>query len=397
MDKLKKENLLINCNSIPTEAIITFIVEGSITLVEFEQAGLAKSTITLVQQLMEKGKDVTDAEGKKERVLRLIKSGRIEMGEIQAHINKKLISFDDLEDTGLSTTLINSFKHFLSTDRIRKSKNIDELPPMQEGRTDVYFIGVAGSGKSTMLAGLLKIAHTSGILLADPSSGLEGSNYQRELIQDLNKGVLPLGTEVGAYNYVALSFKDETGREHPFNIVDVPGENYKSIVQNAEVEALLRYINNSNKKILIFVIDSLSHENGYNDGRNSLDQSIAYVNIMQMFASHGIFEKTDAVYFIVNKFDALKESRYAHDDRKNGDLALEYLEEEFKGLIENCKSIRNNTRFNFPIKVMPFSIGSISYNYILNHLNKDFPTTLLNQLMKDSFIIKGGTAKIFKQ
>jgi hypothetical protein len=97
----------------------------------------------------------------------------------------------------------------------------------------------------------------------------------------------------------------------------------------------------------------------------------------------------------VNKFDAVKESKYPYDDRPNGDLALEFLNEDFLGLKNNCISARTDTRNRIKIKVIPFSIGSLSYGAILNTLNKEFSQTILNQIMKDSFIIAGGTNKIF--
>jgi len=402
MDNIRKQNILLNCNSLDTNALVNLIYGGEITIDEFIKAGLSSSKIEEVKQTVQEEEKKRRAEGdtlkrnelKKEQLDKIAR-GKVGAEKIKELLNSRAITFDDLEDEGLSKTLVNSLKHFCSTDRIRKPKTVDELPPMQEGRTDVYFIGVAGSGKSTMLAGLLKTAHMLGISLPDPLAGKEGAVYQAELIQDLNKGVLPQGTQQGTYNYVALSLKDQRGKNHPFNIVDVPGENYRNMFQNAEVEALLRYIKNSNKKILIFVIDSLAHDNGYNDSKNQLDQSIAYVNILQMFKSNGILEETDAIYLIANKYDAIKERRYPLDDRKKGDLAMDYLSEEFLSLIENCKSAREECKNHFPIKVMPFSIGNISHDYILNSFDREFSNTLINQLLRDSFVITGGASKVF--
>jgi Double-GTPase 1 len=390
MDTIRKNNILLNCNTIDTQGIINLIQNGDITLDEFVNAGLDGNTIVKLSQ----EKKRQEINGQKGEALNKILKGRITAEEIKGLVNSKTITFDDLLDEGLPQRTVNALKLYCSTEIIRRAFTIDQLKPMEEGRTDIYFIGVAGSGKSTMLAGLLKAAHSNGVLLPDTYNN-EGSKYQADLMQDLNRGLLPKRTEDGSYNYVALSINDVNNKRHPFNIVDVPGENYRSIFENAEVSKLLRYINNSNKKILIFVIDSLAHDNGYFGG-NQLDQSIAYVNILQMFKSNGVLEDTDAIYLVVNKFDAIKESRYSMDDRPKGDLALEFLNGEFLGLIRNCQAAREETKNYFTIKVMPFSIGSLSYGSILNSFNKEFANTMIKQLIRDSFIIKGGVGKVFK-
>ena len=263
---------------------------------------------------------------------------------------------------------------------------------MEEGRTDVYFVGLPGSGKSTMIAGLLNVANKTGVLLPDPYHAA-GVTFSTNLIQDLTRGVLPLATPKGSYNYIAASLSDSNHKRHPLNIVDVPGELYKDIQENAEVDKFLKYINNNNKKILIFVIDSLEHEN--NTSAGSYDQSVVFPNILQMFNRNGVLEQTDAIYLVVNKFDAIKESKYAFDDRANGDIALDFLNEEFIGLKNNCLDARKNNRNTIKIKVIPFSIGSLSYGSILNSLDRDFAKTILNQITKDSFIVSGGAHKIF--
>ena len=404
MEIIKKRQTLLFCNDIATKDLIAIIQGGEITLDEFIQANLDQGKIVDIQNVIKSTEDerkkedeMTKKKNQKTDVVKDILRGRTGADKIQEQINAKSFSFDDLLDEGLSLKTVNSLKHYCSTNRIRKPKTLDQLPPMQDGRTDVYFVGVAGSGKSTMLAGLLKTAHMNGILLPDPKSNNEGSLYQTELIQDLNKGVLPKSTQIGSYNYIALSLQDENGKNHPFNIVDVPGENYTNIFENAEVESLLKYIGNNNKKILIFVVDSLAHNEGYiSESQNQLDQSLAYVNILQMFQSNGVLEQTDAVYFIVNKYDEIKEIKYPHDERPKGDHALEYMTEEFLSLLENCKSIRKSSNNKFKIKVMPFSIGSIAHKYILTSFDKEFTSTLIKQLLKDSFVIRGGAPQVFK-
>jgi hypothetical protein len=399
MTDIQKNNILFNCNTISIINILKIIEEGEITLDEFITAGLDASKIEEIEKERRKAINIEKEESEKEEIksqktvhLDKILKGRIFAEEIKGLINKRAITFDDILDAGVSSKTVNALKNYCSTERISKITKIDDLPPMEEGRTDVYFVGLPRAGKSTMIAGLLNVAHRTGILLPDPYN-IEGLNFKDELIQNLDRGVIPLPTPEESYNYIAASLNDANKKRHPLNIVDVPGELYNKIQGNPEVDKFLKYINNKNKKILIFVIDPLENPN------NKFLQNTVFPNIVQMFKDNGVLEQTDAIYLVVNKFDAIKDTKHSYDGKCNGDIALDYItDDEFRllGLKNNCIAARADTRNSIKIKVMPFSIGSLSYGSILNTLDKSFAQTLLNQIMKDSFIVSGGVNKIFK-
>jgi hypothetical protein len=410
MDPHKKNIALQNCNQIGIDDLIKFIDTNAITLEEFVQAGLSAANVQKLQDRVREVENKRSQEAErveKERMDEDLKRNREESKKklidqilrkqvgaekIKRAIESDFISFNDLEDSGLTKTTINSLKHFCNTKSVTRKTTIDELPAMEEGRTDLYFVGVPGSGKSTMLAGLLKTANTLGKLMPDTYNNA-GSIYQTNLITDLNRGVLPNATIAGSYNYVALSLKDDNGKKHPFNIVEIPGENYVSMFNNAEVAGILTYIKNSNKKILVFVIDAMAHDTNYAESDSPLDQNLAYTNILQMFKKNGILEKTDAIYLVANKFDTIIENHYAHDNRPNGDLAVEFLNTNFRNLIENCKTAREESRNQFKIKTLPFSIGSVVYNNIIENFNTDFSKSLINLVINDSFVVRGGVSK----
>jgi hypothetical protein len=394
MDNHKKNILLQNCNNLESNQIISIVQTGEITIEEFKAAGLSQNIINqILSSLTTKEQTENNAARKRELLEKVIK-GRVSADEIKANINSGNFSFDDLLDAGVNQRLVNSLKHYCNSNRITMFRNINQLPPMEEGRTDVYFVGVPGSGKSTMLSGLLNMANRNGILMPDTYNN-DGSIYQTQLISDLNRGVLPNATASGSYNYVALSLKDEDGAKHPFNIVEVPGENYVNMFNNGDVGEFLSYISNSNKKILIFVVDSLAHDTGYSDSNSQLDQNLVYVNILNMFNSNGILAQTDAIYLVANKFDAIKETRYANNNSSDDSLALDFLQDEFKNLIENCKDARDESKNKFKIKVLPFSIGNVSYTSIIDNFNKEYSQVVIDNLIEDSFVVKGAKFKLF--
>jgi ribosome biogenesis GTPase A len=395
MDEHRKNIILQSCNTLQPSQIIAIIEQGGITIDEFETAGLTNDKLNQVKTAISTKAKNESNQSEKEELLNEVLKGKVSADEIKANINNGNFSFDDLIRIGVNEKIVNSLKHYCNFNRITMFRNINQLPPMEEGRTDVYFVGVPGSGKSTMLSGLLNVANKYGILMPDIYNN-DGSIYQTQLISDLNRGVLPSATASGSYNYVALSLKDGDGAKHPFNIVEVPGENYVNIFNNGDVGEFLNYISNSNKKILIFVIDSLAHDTGYNNSSSQLDQNLVYVNILNMFKSNGILEQTDAIYLVANKFDTIKENRYAHNSSSDDSLALNFLQDEFRNLIENCKDAREESKNKFKIKVVPFSIGNVSYTSIIDNINIEYSEVVINNLIEDSFVVSGSRFNFFR-
>lgn len=396
MEPHKKNIILQNCNTLEISDLIELIQKGEPIIEEFEKAGLDPNKVKQIRDLTStKEQEVINTE-KKKKLLDKVVSRKASADEIKANTDNGVYTFDDLLNAGINAKTVNSLKHYCNSNRITIFKNINQLPVMEEGRTDVYFVGLPGTGKSTMLSGLLNIANKEGILMPDTYNN-DGSIYQAQLISDLNRGVLPKATAAGSYNYIALSLKDDNGLKHPFNVVEVPGELYVNMFNNPNVSELLNYINNGNKKILIFVIDSLAHDTGYNDSKNQLDQNLVYVNILNMFKNNGVLEQTDAIYLVANKFDTIKETRYPFDDRPHEELAYDFLKDEFKNLINNCTDARDESNNKFNINVIPFSIGNVSYVSIIDSFNTDYANVVIDNLLADSFVVKGGRwAKMFK-
>ena len=420
MDNTAKNHILNDCNnySITLDDLDNLVREGHITIEEFTQHNLEISKVKELQKRKNEREGITDiivdvkedekiikingnippseTLDEKSKLLKEVKENTRSAIEIYYDIVRdQKYTFDDLEEIGFSKRAITALK-YQSQAPIRLSYSIDDLPAMEQGRTDVFFVGVPASGKTVMLGGLLKYANKKGIIIPD-SYNNAGNVFQADLIKDLDVGFLPKNTDQGSYNYIATSIQDNENINHPFNIVEVPGENYirlfneGSTTQTDYIVKFMKYIKNSNKKILIFVIDSVAHENRNNlEHLRDLDQSIAYVNILNMFRDHGVLEQTDAIYLVANKFDVLLQDRYMLDGGEHEKLALDFIQEEFTNLITNCKYARDNSRNKFKIKVFPFSIGEVHHKYILENYNNKYSKAIVDNLLEDSFIVKGG-------
>ncbi|MEN9303376.1 MAG: hypothetical protein RL264_1805 [Bacteroidota bacterium] len=402
MDIHTKNIILQNCNTQTIESLIRIIKSNSITLEEFKEAGLHDSKVEAILNSIISATIKTEKKSEKEKFLQLVIDEKIDSDEIINKIENKILNIEDLE------SLINIGKFTLKTFKAIKYKianktattpfrEVTELPPMQAGRTDLYFIGVPRSGKSTMLTGILNCGVNNGILMPDTSHQV-GVNFQNKLLQDFRNGVIPLPTADGSYNYISMSLKGPDGKKHPFNVVDVPGEVFNKIVENPKVDDFLTYIHNSNKKIFVFVIDSLTHDNEYSEGLDQNDQSLIYPNILQLLNENRVLENVDAIYLVANKFDAIKNKRYSTDERNDVDLAEEFLREKFLYLINNCIDTRDELKNKFKIRILPFSIGKVSYKTIVEEFNEKYSKNLINDILSDSFVIKSNKwIKFFSQ
>lgn len=103
-----------------------------------------------------------------------------------------------------------------------------------------------------------------------------------------------------------------------------------------------------------------------------LNQSFVYPNILSMLKNNGILNKTDAIYLVANKFDVIKKDRYNGINKSDLELADEFLENEFKSLIKNCQHARKEVRKEFKIRVLPFSIGAVLFDKVLEKYTEEY-------------------------
>lgn len=160
MNDIQKRIILQNANTLEVSNIISIIEKGEISFDEFKQAGLAvdkyrqiESKINLAEaqeraaaELARKEEEEKIAKLKiqeeKNEFLKKVVRKRVTVDDIRNNINNGYITFDDLEDEGISQRTINSIKYYSNSNRITVFKKIEDLPPMEEGRTDVYFVGL---------------------------------------------------------------------------------------------------------------------------------------------------------------------------------------------------------------------------------------------------------------
>ena len=82
---------------------------------------------------------------KKELIDKVIRE-EVGIDQIKKELNNNLYTYSDLESAGVPKRIIHAMQYYFQLRPIR-SFAIEDLPPMDKGRTDLFFVGIAGSGK----------------------------------------------------------------------------------------------------------------------------------------------------------------------------------------------------------------------------------------------------------
>lgn len=389
MSNHQKEIILRNWREVPEESLKRmYLNDDYYTRQKFLNAGLSQELLDKWDE-EKKEKIITGmVKAEKEELLKKIKNREISFHDLRQAYNNQKITLDDIKGSGFSPGIFAAIQQILTSSRSTIFKEIKDLPAMQQGRTDLIFVGLSGTGKSTMMSGLLNAAQNRGILLPD-THNQDGGLYMNQVLTDLKRNLLPEGTARGSFNYIPLSIKDKEGKNHPFNVIEVPGELYERVLRGDNINEFVNHIKNKNQKILMFCLDAMAQEGAIENLEH--DQQLAYVTLLNKLRSEGIMKNVDAVYFVINKFDYLREKVYPNDNRDDGKLAADYFSGNFKNLLTNATEIRKRGKNNNPnlkIRVFPFSIGHVSFKYVLEKYNQMFSDNLLDTLLKDSFIVK---------
>ena len=367
-DKLKVLQLQF-CNTIDNNELLKIIQSQKITLEEFEKSGLIENKIKAIKKIVKPIKD-------KAAFLKEINDKTA--FDIRVEINNENITFEDLNNC-LEKDIVSALENYhRSAQEDMPFYKISDFEPLKSNKTDLFFIGLPNAGKSTMLAGISYRANQLGYLFTE-TSNISGVKYQDKLIYDLEEKLLPSGTLKGSYNFIATNFNANDVEDHPYNIIEVPGENYDTMYDQGQANEFLNFISNSkNKKIFIFVVDS---------NKKGKQESI-FTTIINLIKDKGILNRTAAIYIVVNKFDNLIKSGSVEINSNEEDIAFEFLNDNYINFIKTLRRNRKSSDNKFKIKILPFSIGSVVHGSILKSFNKKYSETLINHLIFDSFYIK---------
>jgi hypothetical protein len=231
-------------------------------------------------------------------------------------------------------------------------KNLPDIPT--DDRTDIYFYGIPGSGKSCVLAGMLYAAEREQILFPNISIK-QGYEYQNELTDCITNGYVPKSTNTDYVNCLSFSFYKD--HEHPLNVIEMSGEffinTYTQVVDENEKLTAQKYLKNNNRKLLFFVIDYKPFSNIAAGLRTR--QANMLTGVLSILEKDNILEQTDGIVIIVSKSDYMPQNQ---DKMK---FTEEYLNNEYGNFIKILEHHQKRFKINKNIGnrccIIPFSLG----------------------------------------
>ena len=312
-----------------------------------------------------------------------------------SHTGFVLFSSDDLDVDGI---LPREFYQYIlshpSTDLDRNSAEAS-LPRetcfgSQANTTDVFFFGVPGSGKTTVLSSLISMTSKfENIRFNLNVRGAHvGFNYAMILKSYIDKNVFPTSTmeQFGTQNVtddetidksfiqiVDADILEDTAKgvlTHKVSLIDMPGERTLKFAgakgEITDLDAALgtgtsELFTNSNHKIIFFVLDSqenASYNVKYNNQIIPVSADMALNSVVSLLMSiPEVASKIVSVHAIMTKSDLVKPQ--VNEVTINN--ALRKYESFTSSLIQLCDPSKNaiNSHCGHVPYVFPFTLGQI--------------------------------------
>lgn len=262
-----------------------------------------------------------------------------------------------------------------------QTANFDNFPL---DRTDVYFLGMPRSGKSTVLATLFYTMYREGRwqhrINLNPHTHIDPTlDYYNGLLKSVVAKKPPVSTGTDTISYISMDVpagekKDKTAH---INFVEISGEAVKMlaarIMPGGNTQGVWqdlgasRVLSNCNSKVLFFLLDysKIASEEAAMD---VLEQELTLKTILQVLTNDGTgknnrkgctMSRVESVAILLTKADLMNTDD--NDERQR--IAMNYLENNFTGFMQdltNCCAANNfdinHNNGNKPL-VFTFSAG----------------------------------------
>jgi hypothetical protein len=333
---------------------------------------------------------LADIDKKKRELLEKMKDYPEHFDHRRLHyiLNEGFLKESDLIEEGIITQEALKLYLYPPLEQFINQKKWGDSPTIPKGKTDIYFFGIPGSGKSCVLAGTLCAAEQKGILHYDIKEGT-GFRYITELINCVKTGYIPLPTDYNSVN--CLSFNLQNKDKHPLNVIEMSGEiftnTYYKLVDDDESRdekiTAQKYLKNKNRKIIFFVIDYRADLASAHTTYLTANQATMLTAFLEILKNDGILKQTDSIVVIINKSDYMPQDKSMEETVKNY-LNQNYL--NFMNILgEYLRTYRINRANGYKPHVIPFSLGKfmLGRTFIYNSQDSNVIVDILLSLSKE--------------
>jgi hypothetical protein len=244
--------------------------------------------------------------------------------DIKYRIDENVVTPRDLENIGIPEDIIPHISLYSEPDLV--SKQNENPGRIKESCLEVYFWGVAASGKTCALAGILKTIQKDGYFSSADNCYNEYylQSLKDNIIKDNGVAYFPEQyTNPNVIRYMNFNLIQEIQREttsfwkkekiykteiqtRKIAFIDLAGELIRNIVENDTrrektnedtIRTLKTLLNNAhNRKIHFFFID-------YDRNNDALNQQSYLEKLIAIFRKEKYFDKTDFIYIVITKSD----------------------------------------------------------------------------------------------
>lgn len=312
--------------------------------------------------------------------------------QVERRINEGLVNpYDIVNHLGIDREQLDLYLNPPSF--FMDQNNWVNLPELPEDATDVYFLGIPGSGKSCILSALFYQAAEERKIKVDTHNDI-GYRYFSELKRAAKIGITPLSTTRETVNYVSCLLRNtrnnDTISTHPLNIIEMSGEYFNETYESTPENGIgaSGYLRNNNHKVLFLVFDYYKHKT---TGRYDASEQQADMmdNVLQKLQRDGTLDNTDLIYIILSKADMMDCSP---EDRT--DYGLQFMEDNYGNFMDNLEQLLEEFNINSVHKnhvlLQPFSLGDFYFRRVYNFDGAD-ASLLIQNLIRQTRPTKKGS------
>lgn len=401
MDRTRKNQILNDINDLYNDDLIKLINDGDISLDEMREAGLERNKQVAIEAVLYAPEsdppidDLTLEQDELSALLAQIENDEFNTLDIRQLLMEGRITEEALlERSSLDEIMIQKILGYEKQET--PFTEWEHLPPIQKNRTDIYFLGQPGSGKSCVLGSIFSYFDFNG-LLSDNMQNQSGTLYRNQLKDEFNFGVLPHSTEKDGVNYMPLDLRklDRKQLKYPLNFIEMSGEIFNDAYEkgiNSIHPKIKLYLKNPNRKILFFVIDFDLHQKAEKMSFGA-GQGSKLTSVLEILDNFGTLNKVDAIYVLVTKSDLFPA------DVNKVQYASDFMHSSYLNFVNNLKEKKEKySRKNaFKVTVFPYTIGKVRFKDMLTEPDYGGAQMVTQAIYKHAFATKksGFFGKLF--
>lgn len=264
--------------------------------------------------------------------------------ELKRLLDDKKVSREELE-TVLTDDLLESLEQYRNSD-LRQYEILPGSDKLRgdEGRTEVFFWGMKGSGKTSVIGSLIAAQPQLSAQLNNEEA-LERSKSMCEVFAETGYNTLvpiELVPQTNQYcSVINADIKDKKGNVHPLAFIEMNEMSASKSILKAT----------KNDKIHFLCYDS-THANSKQDD--------AFITLLKQLKSTQVLDKSVGVYLLVTKCDTFSH----HQPSFRDEIAQSLIVQDHLGLWTTVKNLCAEMQISDTTPI-PFSIGDVSLKRLI--------------------------------